>query len=292
MSRIEKALEKAVKMRDAVRKAVPEETVTSKNRSPLPRYEYGDGVVDPRRVNRHIVSITEPHSPAFEQYRKLRGRILRATAKDFHNTIMVASSEMGEGKTMTAINLAVSIANEMDHTALLVDADLRNPSIHRCLGIETKFGLSDYLKGDVAIPDVLVKTGIGKLAFLPGGSPSENPAELLSSEKMKNLVKEMKFRYNDRYIIFDSSPILAAADALSLGYYMDGIVLVVRADHTPQKVVKQAFSLIKGCNILGVVLNDMPEYLSTKISPYYPYRIRAENPMDVVSKNGELGEPQ
>jgi Mrp family chromosome partitioning ATPase len=119
------------------------------------------------------------------------------------------------------------------------------------------------------IPDILVKTGIGKLVLLPAGSPVENPAELLASERMKSLVREMKHRYPDRYLIFDSSPVLLAADALSLGNYMDGIVFVVQADRTSPKMVTSALALLKGFNILGSVFNNVPASLGMRQYPYY-----------------------
>ena len=272
MSRIEKALEKAVKTRESIKEAVPEEIITPDNQVTLPRFEVGESVLDPAAIDRHIVCISEPSSAAAEQYKKLRARILQITAKDFLNTIMVTSSDISEGKTITAINLAVAIANEIDYTVLLVDADLRATSVHKYLGIKPKYGLSDYLTGKTGLSDILIKTGIGKLVVLPAGNPPENPAELLSSDKMKRLVSEIKLRYKDRYIIFDSSPVLVTADALSLGIHMDGVVFVVKAARTSQKAAEQAISLMKGCNILGIVFNDVPQYLANNLYPYYyPY---------------------
>ena len=272
MSRIEKALEKAVKTRESIKETIQEEIITPDNQVTLPRFEVGETVLDPAAIDRHIVCISEPSSAAAEQYKKLRARILQVTAKNFLNTIMVTSSDISEGKTITAINLAVAIANEIDYTVLLVDADLRNPSVQKYLGIKSKYGLSDYLTGKTGLSDILIKTGIGKLVVLPAGNPPENPAELLSSDKMKRLVNEIKLRYKDRYIIFDSSPVLVTADALSLGIYMDGVVFVVKAARTSQKAAEQAISLMKGCNILGIVFNDVPQYLANNLYPYYyPY---------------------
>jgi protein-tyrosine kinase len=289
MSRIEKALEKAVKMRESTKEAVPEEITTSDNQVTLPRFEVGESVLDTAVINRHIVCISEPSSSAAEQYKRLRARILQATAKDFLNTIMVTSSDIGEGKTITAINLAVAIANEIDYTVLLVDADLRGASVHKYLGIKSKYGLSDYLTGKTDLSDVLIKTGIGKLVVLPAGNPPENPAELLSSDKMKRLVNEIKLRYKDRYVIFDSSPVLVTADSLSLGIYMDGIVFVVQAARTSQKAVEQAISLMKGCNIFGIVFNDVPQYLAKNLYPYYyPYGYR-KNGYSKKSDGGDKG---
>ncbi len=268
MSRIERALEKAVKMRGSEKEVLSQETSTSENRVSLPKFEVGDPVVDKSRLDRHIVCITEPRSPSAEQYRKLRARIISATEKEFLNTIMIASSDIGEGKSITALNLSVALSNEIDYTVLLVDADLRNPSIHIYLGLDPQYGLSDYLEGKVELSDILIKTGIGKLVILPGGNVPENPAELLSSDKMSSLVKELKFRHKDRYIIFDSSPIITTADTFSLGKYMDGIVLVIQEGRSTQKASIKAISLMKGWNILGVVFNDVPDYLMQGLYPY------------------------
>ncbi len=272
MSKIEKALEKAVVMRESMQYAAPNDIKAQPDaQGGTPVFEIGESIVDPALVDKHIVCVTDPYSPDAEQYRKLRARLIRDTAKDFRNIIMTASANRGEGKTVTSINLAASLAQEIDHTVLLVDADLRMPSIHKYLGIDPKQGLSDYLKGEAQLSDALIRTGIGKLVLLPAGSPAENPAELLSSAKMRDLVREMKTRYKDRYIIFDSSPTLITADALSLSRYMDGIIFVIQADQTPQKDVIKALSLIKGVPILGAVLNNVPQYLSEGLHSYSDY---------------------
>ena len=273
MSRIEKALENAAKLRESTVRTAPGTVLqTPEPAIPTPPFEVGEPAVDLSLVDRHIVFIANPKSPAAEQYRKLRARILRTARKDSLNTFMIASADAGEGKTITAVNLAVTIAQELDHTVLLVDGDLRNPSVHRYLGIKPQYGLSDYLTNKAALSDILVKTGIGKLVLLPAGTPVENPAELLASARMRDLVREMKHRYHDRYIIFDSAPVLLAADTLSLANYMDGLVFVVQADRTSPKVVEAALSLLKGYTILGSVFNNVPAYLGLgRHSYYYSY---------------------
>jgi protein-tyrosine kinase len=132
--------------------------------------------------------------------------------------------------------------------------------------------LSDYLSGRVDLSDVLIPTGVGKLVFLPAGSISPNPAELLSSNRMKELVQEMKHRYSDRYIIFDTSPVLVSADAISMSSHVDGILFVIKAAMTPEKTVKKAIGLLHGAPILGVVFNNVPDYLGKNLNPYYYYR--------------------
>jgi protein-tyrosine kinase len=182
---------------------------------------------------------------------------------------MVTSSDVGEGKSIVSINLAVALANEIDYTVLLVDTDLRKPSIHKYFGLNPEYGLSDYLTDKVTLNDVLIKTGIGKLVLLPAGTIPDNSAELLSSEKMKMLMHELKHRYKDRYIIFDSTPLLVTADPLLLGIHMDGIVFVIQEGRTSQQAAMQSISLMKGWNILGVVFNNVPQYLVKNHYQYY-----------------------
>lgn len=270
MSRIEEALEKAIRMRESMAGPSPASlpSDTPVDRPDSRDLEIKPCIIDPSKLDKHIVCITDPLSAAAEQYRKLKARIFSSTKEKNNNVLMVASSDMGEGKSITAINLAITLAQGIDNTVLLIDADLRRPSIARYLGIETRLGLSDYLAGRGELSDMLIHTGIGKLVILPAGSQPDNPAELLSSNRMKELVVEMKHRYGDRYIIFDSSPILVSADAVSLSGNVDGVLLVVHAAKTPVKVVKKALSLIKNAPIIGVVYNNVPDYLGKNLYPY------------------------
>ncbi len=274
MSRIERALEKAVKMRSVKAPAPVSAGVPSSARGivhafPSSVFDAGEGGVDVANVNSHIVTITDPYSYASEEYRKLRVRVLAGTKKDGHNTIMVTSAHPSEGKSVTAINLAVSISHELDHTVLLVDADLRKPSVHTYLGLKPQFGLSDYLAGRVELPKLMIKSGIGKLVVIAAGEPPENPAELINSSRMKSMVLEIKERYRDRYVIFDTSPLLAAADSLSLCAFVDGVIFVAQAGRSDRKSGAQALSLIQDYNILGSVLNNVKKYPSQSRYPYY-----------------------
>jgi protein-tyrosine kinase len=284
VSRIEQALEKAAKLREMATEVLPEATAPSPVRIAPHVFDAGETSLDTAKVDRHVVSITDPHSAAAEQYKRLKARILSATAKSLQNVIMITSSDASEGKTLTAVNLAAALANEIDYTVLLVDADLRNPTVHKYLGIDQKRGLTEYLQGKVKLSEVLVKTGIGRLVVLPAGEPPENASELLSSERMKRLMKELKLRYEDRYIIFDTSPLLVTADPLALGSAVDGVLLVVQEGRTSQKAAKQALSLMKGWNVLGVVFNNVSEYLSkNKYAYYYRYGKKTEQ-----NKSGKI----
>ena len=275
MSRIEEALEKAMRMREAAEGPAPLVKGDLKpvgKEQTLPEFLVREAIIDASKVDPHIISLTDTSSPAYEQYRKLKARILVAQKGDFKNTIMISSADIGEGKTITAINLAVALAREIDHTVLLVDADMRKPSMHTYLGIEAECGLSEYLAGQAELSDVLIHTGIGKLVLLAAGSPPSNPSELLSSKRMKDLVQEMKHRYADRFIIFDSPPVLVAADAIALSSHVDGVILVVQAARTSEKAVRKAIDLLKGVPILGVVFNNVPDYMGKSMYPYYYHR--------------------
>jgi protein-tyrosine kinase len=280
VSRIEQALEKAIKIRESA--AVPISGLDShresaKKPSPLPAFHIKESIINPILVDRHIVCITDPYSPASEQYRKLRARILARTKQDFQNTIMVTSADVGEGKSITSVNFAVALAREIDHTVLLVDADMRKPSIHKYLGIKTDRGLSDYLSGQVELSDVLINTGLGRLVLLPAGNACSNPAELLSSNRMKELVKEMKHRYADRYIVIDTPPVLVSADAISMSNHVDGVIFVVQAAKTSEKTVKKAINLLKGAIMLGIVYNNVPDYLGKNLNPYYYHQYHRDD---------------
>lgn len=168
-----------------------------------------------------------------------------------------------------AVNLASTIALELHSHALLVDCDLRNPSITRWFGLLEKKGLADYLIGESSIEDLLIKTPIDKLSVLSGGSIQGNPVELIGSKKMKTLVQDLKSRYEDRYIIIDSSPILATTEPSVLNEMIDGIILVVKSGETPRETIQQAIKLLDKKKILGVVLNNMEFKTKALLQRYF-----------------------
>jgi len=172
------------------------------------------------------------------------------------NLVMVTSSFPGEGKSFCAINLAMSIAMEMDRTVLLVDADVAKPSIPEFLGFRAKKGLMDVLLDDqLQLSDVLIKTNVEKLTILPAGRGHRHATELLASAAMNRLLAEMAQRYPDRIIIFDSPPLLITTEARVLAAHMGQIVMVVEAERTPQEALKEALSQIESCDVVGLLLN-------------------------------------
>ena len=178
-----------------------------------------------------------------------------ATEWDTKNP-MVTSAMPGEGKSFTAINLAVSIAMELDHTVLLVDADVSRPSVLRHLGLAPERGLMDVLTGDVDdLGDVLLRTNIEKLSILPAGMPHPRATELLASDSMNQLLEQIAKRYPDRIIVFDSPPLLVTTEARVLATHMGQIVVVVEAERTTQGSVRQALGTIDACPVKLMVLN-------------------------------------
>ncbi len=182
---------------------------------------------------------------------------LRQTGQMRSNLIMVTSALAGEGKSFTAANLAMSMTTELDYTVLLVDADIARPSLARMLGFEPNQGLLDVLEDKAALQDVLLSTNIDKLSVLPSGTPRPRATELLASDKMGELVEEMASRYPDRIIIFDSPPLLLTTEASVLASQMGQIVVVVKADGTPQAAVQRALSSIASHPVKMMVLNQV-----------------------------------
>jgi protein-tyrosine kinase len=172
------------------------------------------------------------------------------------NLIMVTSSVPGEGKTFSAINLAISIATELDRRVLLVDADIVRPSLPRALGLPTTLGMLDVLEGKkVPLHRALYRTNVEKLTFLASGTQSARAAEVLASDAMSSFLEELATRYDDRIVVFDSPPLLATTEARVLASHMGQILFVVHAEKTLQSDVKRALATIESCPIKLLMLN-------------------------------------
>ncbi len=208
-----------------------------------------------------IVTPNAPRSRLADQYRVIKRPLIanatgRGAATITHaNLIMVTSALAGEGKSFTSINLAMSIASELDHTVMLVDADVARPSVLRMLNLPPTQGLLDILEGKAEMASVLLRTNVDKLTILPSGTPHPKATELLASDSMKALLDDMATRYPDRIIIFDSPPLLLTTESRVLASCMGQIVVVVKADGTLQATVQQALTMIEACPVKLMVLN-------------------------------------
>ncbi|MET0025195.1 MAG: XrtA-associated tyrosine autokinase [Sedimenticola sp.] len=220
----------------------------------------------------------KPRSRIAEEYRTIKRPLLMniagkgAALVDNANLIMVTSALEGEGKTFSAINLAMSIAMEQDKTVLFVDADISKASAGSLLGMPDEVGLIDVLLDNgKSIADVMHRTNIPNLRLLPAGHAHERATELLASENMQRVMKELSERYPDRVIVFDSPPLLQTTEAGVLANLMGQIVFVVSAESTPQTVVKEAVSRIGEDKIIGLVLNKSRRKLGDKHGYGYGY---------------------
>ncbi len=185
------------------------------------------------------------------------------------NLIMVTSSLPGEGKTFVSVNLAISLAMELDKTVLLVDADVSRPSVLKRLGLPPSPGLLDILTNpSLQVADVMMRTNIDKLTLLPSGKANGRATELLASDSMDRLLDELATRYSDRIVVFDAPPLLPSTESRALASYMGQVVVVVEADRTPQKSLNQALATIESCPVVLPLLNKIGR---SEVGAYYGY---------------------
>ncbi len=203
--------------------------------------------------NRLVTAI--PGHELTDVYRILRTRVLQSLNSNRWNSFAVTSPATGAGKTLTSINLAISLAREVNRTVLLADFDLRRPSIHQYFGYEPELGISDYLFNDAPLEDILFSPSIDRLVVLPGRESVHNSSEMLRSPKMIHLVDEIKARYADRLVIFDLPPVLAIDDAIAFTPYTDALLLVAENGATKREDLGATLELLKGTPIIGTVLN-------------------------------------
>jgi receptor protein-tyrosine kinase len=183
------------------------------------------------------------------------------------NLIMVTSALPGEGKSFTAINLAISIAMELDSTVLLVDGDVAEPSLSRMLRLAPGQGLIELLtERRLTVGDVLIKTNVPKLSIIPAGVPHRRNTELLASEGMTLLLDEMAERYPDRIIVFDSPPLLPTTESRVLATHMGQVIVVVEAERTTHRQLAEAMATIESCPVVMTVLNKATQ---SDVGTYY-----------------------
>ena len=243
-------LEKSAPL-DAGPDLVPTEISTPKPEPYVARPVYTHHALDKNLVAHH-----NPQSFEAEQFRMLRTNIMfPAEGKPSPRTILVTSALPGEGKSFVSSNLALTIAQNIDKHVLLIDCDMRRPTVHKLFGYENVPGLSNYLTGERALQDLLIKTGNNHLSILPGGPVPPNPAELLSSNRMLALLREVRARYDDRYIIIDSPPPHLTAESKALAQFVDGIILVLKLGQTDRNLVSELVGKFQKEKILGVVAN-------------------------------------
>jgi Mrp family chromosome partitioning ATPase len=262
MEHIEKALARAREMRASQEflqqapLAAPPPALRPSPHGVAPDYTVTPVVgSDPRRANRERLVASDVNHPIADKYRLLRAQVLQRMKKANITTLTVTSARAGDGASTTAANLAISIALDVNQTVLLVDLNLREPSLHRKFGFEPARGIEDYLRHECELKDCLFNPGLKRLVVLPARASKGDAAEILSSPGMAALVKELRSRYEDRVIIFDAPPILDGGETLGFLPNTDGVLFVARSGHTTKVELDRAADLLKSYQVVGTLLN-------------------------------------
>ena len=256
MDRISKAVIKARHEREAKIDGSQSSTKSWRDRDvPVRKIEISQEILRENRVISGEVNDEYSHA-----YKVLRTRVWQQMRSNGWKTLGITSANPGEGKTLTAINLAVSLAMmEVVHNVVLVDLDMRHPSIHSYLGFWPENGVSDYLKGDITLAEMSVNPGVGKVVLLPSNVPVANSSELLSSSKVQHLIQEIKACFPSSLILFDLPPLLLTDDVLVFAPSVDAFLFVIEEGKSRTDEVTRAIDMLNDANLLGTVLNKSEE---------------------------------
>jgi protein-tyrosine kinase len=227
----------------------------------IERLEWVQPDVDLLEQNRIVV---DERSIASAAYKVLRTRVLQRMRRNGWKTLAVTGTCPNEGKTLTAINLSINLAWHLTTSVVLVDMDLRSPSVHRYLGIDTRYGLMDYLNGDVPLVRAGVRPGLERLGVIMNDRPVANASELLSAPEVIGLIDEVK-RGDDRIAIFDLPPVFAGDDVLAFAPFVDAVLIVLSQGTTKRTALLPLRELLQNVNVIGTVLNRSSE----RVAPYY-----------------------
>jgi len=259
------------------------ETLTRVEERRLP--EFVSWTVDSTRVEPRLVAITHPHSTYCEEYRSLRTHVLHKSQRQKLQAIVVASVNPSEGKSVTALNLSWLLAQTDGIKCLIIDSDLRMPSLADYLGIETDKGLPHILAGDATLAESIVRLEPAGLHILPGGDARSDVAELISGPKFKEILREAREMFD--FVIIDAPPLGIFTDATVLINHADGAMLVVRANRTRYSVIDRLLEPIPKGRLLGVVLNQSEDILEES---HYNYGYYNHKRMNGASSSKSLSE--
>jgi len=278
MERIKEALERARKAREQTPqgRAVGHTQAQTQRRSPhkapveqkIVYTETRQVDVSPEYLRQQRV-ISGAADPVATYYSVLRTHVVQRMRTNQWRSLAVTSPAQGAGKSLTAVNLAISLAREVNQTVLLVDLDLKRPRVRSCFTPEHLPGVSDYLLDDAPLSELLFNPGVERLVVLPGHKSLTHSSEILSSPKMVHLVEEMKSRYPSRLVIFDMPPVLACDDVLAFSPYFDAALLVADEGGTRKEDLKRSIELLGKTHLMGTVLNKSRESQSGYGYGYY-----------------------
>jgi protein-tyrosine kinase len=211
----------------------------------------------------NLIVATLKNHPGSDTFNILRTKVLAKMVANNWNVLAVTSPRANAGKSFTSCNLAISLAMDENHSALLLDFDFRRPSVHRYFGLQQKKGLSDFVYDNVPLPELFIQpNNIKRMKLLTAGQKATGSLELLSSSKLLNLLNELKNRYSDRIIVVDLPPLLDTADALTFLPNADACLLVVAEGECTVDDIKQSMHIIDKSKLLGTVMNKSTELMA------------------------------
>jgi protein-tyrosine kinase len=237
---------------------------------PLPEnfvpVQYRSAPVDPQAMERHRVLLRVPDVGISRAYKILRTRVLHRLAANNWFTLGITGTSAGEGKSLTSVNLALALAQEVNTHVFLVDLDLQRPQLGAYLGMSYEHGLTDYLTGQVELDQIIYDIGVKRLAVVPNASSVENSSELLGSPRMNEFTTALEAQVPRRIVVFDMPPLMVTDDVLAFAHRVDAFLLVVSQGHTARRTLANAKEVLSEVNLMGVVLNRSTE---RNDSPYY-----------------------
>lgn len=261
MERIKQALERA-KQEHAQLGAAPLSQAAGSKSARIPHITYTRTqvcTISAKQLDDHRVLTAQSRAEVVAGYKVLRTQILQRMVTQGWNTLGITSTAAGQGKTLTAINLAISLARDEQRTVLLGDFDMYRPRVHEYLSYSPTLSIGDYFQHEIPLEQILFNPGIDRLVILPGKEPIPHSSEVLASLKMVRLVREMKTRYASRFIVFDLPPVLSGDDVLAFAPQIDAFLIVIEDCGTEKDELTQTVELLKGSTILGTVLNKSSE---------------------------------
>jgi len=254
---------------DALKKVADERVARIQKK---PDIQYVVKKAENTKIEPHIVAFHDSASPVGEQYKIVRTNIQSLKASGDYKTFLITSSMNGEGKTVTAVNLSMTMAGDLNNKSiLLIDADMRKGKVARYLGLSRRPGLSDILKEEIPLEEALVSPDINNFTIIPAGKPVRNPAELLSSKKMMQTLAALRTKFD--YIFIDSPPVMPLTDPCILGSICDATILVIQAARTQRDTVKTVENRLKQARakVVGYIITGVEYHL-----PHYLYRYAHE----------------
>lgn len=280
MDKLEKALQKARQQREVeLQKQIDQQEEVRRQKVadlPPPMQATSNQVdISPDYMQRHHIISHQPRNKEADQFRILRTQILQHMGQSGMRTLGITSANYGDGKSTVALNLAVSIAMDLKQTVLLVDMDLRKPSVTEYLGVEAPNGITEYFEHNTPIADCMLRTNFERLNILPAGQRREHSSEVLGSPKIAQLAQELKKRYEDRIIIYDLPPILAQDDSIAFLPHVEAVLLVINDGSTRVSAIKQSMALLSSAHVIGTVLNSSDLSERTGLTNWFTRKLEA-----------------